>query len=40
MGQAAYISKNQNNGKVHPIGFYVSVPGTCILVIFRGSNEI
>ncbi|KAL4653508.1 hypothetical protein ACB092_01G308700 [Castanea dentata] len=26
MGQAAYISKNHDIAKVHPIGFYVSVP--------------
>jgi K+ transporter len=36
MGQAAYLSKHHNIETHYRIGFYVSVPGRCILLVFRG----
>lgn len=34
MGQAAYLSKNHDIATSSKNGFYVSVPGMCILLFF------
>lgn len=50
MGQAAYLSKHHNIATDYNIGFYVSVPGTCVInfpvmtlcfcgVIFYGEDK-